>query len=68
MVLDGQKVRTDGGRMDGMGGRTHGRRHFYIPLTSSGDKKKRRKNSGIWGTQIIILRDQGSTDPLLGPP
>ena len=43
MVLDGQKVRTDGGRMDGMGGRTHGRRHFYIPLTSLGDKKKTKK-------------------------
>ena len=51
MVLDGQKVRTDGGRMDGMGGRTHGRRHFYIPLTSSGDKKNEEKIQVFGGSR-----------------
>ena len=33
------------GRMDGMDGRTHGRRQNYIPPTSSGDNKIRKTNT-----------------------
>ena len=40
--------------------------HTFGDLGSTA-KKAEENNSGIWGGQSIIFRDQGSTDPLCGP-
>ena len=55
MVLDRQKVRTDGrpkGRPEWTDGRTHGRRQNYIPLTFLGDNKT--EYSKVQLTLIIL--------------